>query len=126
MSEEEKKAMKLIKDIEKNKQNCLMLECPVVKNNIKRQQKIIELKKELEHEKEKNKELLYKYKKNGRVLFTPEAIAEKCVSKDKIRDKIKEYDDMIQATYNDPTHQGDIRRDICREVKTILEELLEE
>jgi len=48
MSEEEKKAIELLKNIEKNKQKCLMLECPVVKNNVKRQLKIIELKKELD------------------------------------------------------------------------------
>ena len=48
------------------------------------------------------------------------------VSKDKIMNKIKEYDDMIQATYNDPTYQGDIRRGTCREVKVVLDDLLKE
>ena len=41
MNEEEKKVIDLLKNIDKQK--CTMLECPVVKNNIKRQLKIIEL-----------------------------------------------------------------------------------
>lgn len=41
MSDEEKNVIDLLKNIDKQK--CLMLNCPVVKNNIERQLKIIEL-----------------------------------------------------------------------------------
>ena len=41
LSEEEKNVIDLLKNIDKQK--CLMLNCPVVKNNIERQLKIIEL-----------------------------------------------------------------------------------
>lgn len=58
LSDEEKKAIDLLKNIDKQK--CVMLECPVVKNNIERQLKIIELNrtirkqsKEIEHQIEK-------------------------------------------------------------------------
>lgn len=43
MEDEENKAIELLKNIDKQK--CMMLECPVVKNNITRQLKIIELNK---------------------------------------------------------------------------------
>jgi len=43
MKDEENKAIELLKNIDKQK--CIMLECPVVKNNITRQLKIIELNK---------------------------------------------------------------------------------
>ena len=41
LSDEERKTIDLLKNIDKQK--CVMLECPVVKNNIERQLKIIEL-----------------------------------------------------------------------------------
>lgn len=43
MSNVENNAIELLKNIDKQK--CMMLECPVVKNNITRQLKIIELNK---------------------------------------------------------------------------------
>ena len=59
MTSEEKKVIDILKNI--NKQKCLMLNCPVVKNNIERQLKIIELNriirkqsKEIEELKEMN------------------------------------------------------------------------
>ena len=39
---------------------------------------------------------------------------------------MKEYDKMINATYDDMTHYGDCRRDVCIEIKNILQSLLEE
>lgn len=48
------------------------------------------------------------------------------ISKDKIRAKIEEYNKMINATYEDLTHYGDCRRDVCIEIKNILQSLLEE
>lgn len=44
---------------------------------------------------------------------------------DTIKQKIKEYDKMIEATYKDLTHQGDVRRDICLEIKSQLQEILQ-
>jgi len=49
-----------------------------------------------------------------------------CISKDKIKEKIEEYDKMINATYEDLTHYADYRRDVCYEIKNVLNELLEE
>ena len=43
MKDEENNVIELLKNIDKQK--CIMLECPVVKNNIARQLKIIELNK---------------------------------------------------------------------------------
>ena len=43
MEDEENNIIELLKNIDKQK--CMMLECPVVKNNITRQLKIIELNK---------------------------------------------------------------------------------
>ena len=48
------------------------------------------------------------------------------ISKDKIREKIEEYNKMINATYGDMTHHGDVRRDNCIEIKNVLLEILEE
>lgn len=48
------------------------------------------------------------------------------ISKDKIKAKIEEYDKMIKATYRELTHQADVRRDVCLEIKSKLQELLEE
>lgn len=48
------------------------------------------------------------------------------ISKDKIKAKIEEYNKMIKATYGDITHQGDIRRDNCKEIRNVLQELLKE
>lgn len=47
--------------------------------------------KELEKE---NKNLKYKYKTNGRVLFTPEAIAEKHIPKTKVKEMIEKLKEM--------------------------------
>lgn len=62
LSDEARKALDLLKNIDKQK--CMMLKCPVVKNNIERQLKIIELNriirkqsKEIEELKKKNKTL---------------------------------------------------------------------
>lgn len=52
-------------------------------------------------------------------------IQQKYISKDKIKEKIEEYNKMINATYGDITHYGDIRRDNCIEIRNVLQELLE-
>ena len=46
--------------------------------------------------------------------------------KDKIKTKIEEYNKMINATYEDLTPYADYRRDVCFEIKNVLNELLEE
>ena len=48
------------------------------------------------------------------------------ISKDKIKAKIEDYNKMIKATYEDFTHYADYRRDVCLEIKNVLNELLEE
>lgn len=48
------------------------------------------------------------------------------ISKDKIKAKIEEYNKMINATYEDSTHYADYRRNVCFEIKNVLNELLEE
>ena len=67
LSDVEKKVIDLLKNIDKQK--CMMLECPVVKNNIERQLKIIELNrtirkqyKEIEELKEKSNKYYYEWK----------------------------------------------------------------
>ena len=55
MTDEEKKAIDLLKNIDKQK--CTTLECPVVKNNIKRQLKIIELNRTIRKQSKEIEEL---------------------------------------------------------------------
>lgn len=55
LSDEEKKAIDLLKNIDKQK--CMMLECPVVKNNIERQLKIIELNRTIRKQSKEIEEL---------------------------------------------------------------------
>jgi hypothetical protein len=89
-------------------------------------ERIVELEEiEKEHQKENGElrervEELEKYEnyyKNERVQLIP---------KSKVRKKLEEYNKMINATYGDITHQGDIRRDNCIEIRNVLQELLEE
>lgn len=108
MSDEEKKAIDLLKNIDKKK--CLMLECPVVENNIERQLKIIELNriirkqsKEIEELKEENKEIReWKY-----VIDNPIDLKKLCeldlikifgksyISEDEIKAKIEECREIL-------------------------------
>lgn len=55
LSDEEKEAIDLLKNIDKQK--CMMLECPVVKNNIERQLKIIELNRTIRKQSKEIEEL---------------------------------------------------------------------
>lgn len=55
LSDKEKKVIDLLKNIDKQK--CVMLECPVVKNNIKRQLKIIELNRTIRKQSKEIEEL---------------------------------------------------------------------
>lgn len=48
------------------------------------------------------------------------------ISKDKIKEKIEEYNKMINATYADLTYYADYRRDVYHEIKNVLQVLLEE
>lgn len=47
------------------------------------------------------------------------------VWEERIDKKIEEYDEMIKATYKEFTYNADVRRDTCREIKGVLESLLE-
>ena len=75
-------------------------------------------------EKEKNKLLIEG--KFREVADKNSYIKDNYISKDKIREKIEEYNKMINATYGDMTHHGDVRRDNCIEIKNVLLEILEE
>ena len=78
--------------------------------------------KELE---EKNKELEGENEGQLEVLKILNEEIENRISKNEIKEKIEEYDKMIQATYKEMTHQADIRRDVCIEIKNQLQELLQ-
>lgn len=76
-------------------------------------------------EKEKNKEYYkigYNHGCNDTSLFNKREF----IRKDKIKAKIEDYNKMIKATYRDMTHLGDVRRDNCLEIISVLQELLEE
>ena len=94
MTDGEKNVIDLLKNIDKQK--CMMLECPVVKNNIKRQLKIIELNRTIRKQSKEIDEL-----KNGQIDFwisdkeIEERIRNKFVSKDKIKAKIEELEKEI-------------------------------
>ena len=107
MSDEEKNVIDLLKNIDKQK--CMMLECPVVKNNIERQLKIIELNrtirkqyKEIEELKTQIDEHVY-YDLGGRSCGKTELLRHYKKGydmnnkfwKDKIKAKIEEVKDGI-------------------------------
>lgn len=97
MTDEEKNVIDLLKNIDKQK--CLLLNCPVVKNNIERQLKIIELNRIIRKQQKEIEEL-----KNGQIDFwisdkeIEERIRNKFVSKDKLIE-LREIDsiDLIQC-----------------------------
>ena len=108
MSDEEKNVIDLLKNIDKQK--CLMLKCPVVKNNIERQLKIIELNriirkqsKEIEELKSQIDEHVY-YDLGGRSCGKTELLRHYKKGydmnnkfwKDKIKAKIEEYREQIE------------------------------
>lgn len=74
----------------------------------------------LMQEKEKNKELLKEYNKKLQIDW------EDAISKDKIKEKIEDYEKMVEGTFKDNTWNGQNRRDNCYEIIRILNELLEE
>lgn len=94
LSDEEKKVIDLLKNIDKQK--CMMLKCPVVKNNIERQLKIIELNrtirkksKEIEELQVNNKKLQDKCKE---LIFEKQELTSALLDstpKDKIKAKIE-------------------------------------
>ena len=122
LSDKEKKVIDLLKNIDKQK--CVMLECPVVKNNIKRQLKIIELNRTIRKQSKEIEEL-----KNGQIDFwisdkeIEERIRNKFVSKDKIKAKIEEFKkvrDVIlenENEFNRPMMTYDLKRnDYCEKM----------
>lgn len=116
LSDEENNVIDLLKNIDKQK--CLMLNCPVVKNNIERQLKIIELNriirkqsKEIEELKENNELLQENYSSAHKDINW---FCENYISKDKIKAKIEEVDYKMIA------HQ-----DVREAVKQVLNSLLE-
>ena len=125
MTDEEKKAIDLLKNIDKQK--CVMLECPVVKNNIERQLKIIELNRTIRKQSKEIEEL-----KNGQIDFwisdkeIEERIRNKFVSKDKIKAKIEEYDDKgMTVNLANRSAGKTFQQAVHYEVKKVLQSLLE-
>jgi len=110
LSEEEKKIIDLLKNIDKQK--CVMLECPVVKNNIERQLKIIELNRTIRQQ-SKEIEELKEYKHDAELTKVDCCTAQNCEAlnnciklgrelqnadnkwKDKIKAKIEEIEKLI-------------------------------
>lgn len=97
LSDEEKKVIDLLKNIDKQK--CMMLKCPVVKNNIERQLKIIELNrtirkksKEIEELQVNNKKLQDKCKE---LIFEKQELTSALldsIPKSKLKAKIEEVE----------------------------------
>ena len=98
MTDEEKNVIDLLKNIDKQK--CLMLNCPVVKNNIERQLKIIELNRIIRKQSKEIEELKDKFSdekiRNIVIKRYREVIEKDYISKDKIKAKIKEYEQDVK------------------------------
>ena len=99
LSDEEKEAIDLLKNIDKQK--CMMLECPVVKNNIERQLKIIELNRTIRKQSKEIEELtldleeMTKSNNHKKENWVHKNILNSYVSKDKIKAKIEESELLI-------------------------------
>ena len=99
-------------------------DCVITKEVAEAIENLIKGYKELEEE---NEELHKEINQRVKLKLENERIVdEDYIPKSKIREKIEEYNKMINATYGDITHQGDIRRDNCIEIRNVLQELLEE
>ena len=101
MTDEEKNVIDLLKNIDKQK--CLMLNCPVVKNNIERQLKIIELNriirkqsKEIEELKEDKYGLEEEVQIQAKNIMLCENAL--CEIQDKIKAKIEELEKLDFGT----------------------------
>ena len=122
MSEEEKKAIENLKEVvDLYNDECLIttdydFKCiEILLNLIENQKKEIE----------KLEARRYMYNaETGEISQIP--LNNNYISKDKIKAKIEEYNKMINATYEHLTHYADYRRDVCFEIKNVLNELLEE
>ena len=90
LSDEEKKAIDLLKNIDKQK--CVILECPVVKNNIERQLKIIELNRTIRKQSKEIEELNKSDASKERSSMKYYNLYKELV--DKIKAKIEEIDNM--------------------------------
>ena len=115
LSDEEKNVIDLLKNIDKQK--CLMLNCPVVKNNIERQLKIIELNRIIRKQSKEIEEL----EKNRKVSQNfAKIVATDYISKDKIKAKIEEINkEMLNE---EKSLELFYRKKYCKE---ILQSLLE-
>lgn len=86
-----------------------------------------------QQEKEKNKELETYLKQylDGELItakqgkFFEKMVKENYVRKNKIKEKIEDYEKMIEGTFKDNTWYGQNRRDNCYEIIKVLKELLE-
>lgn len=86
-----------------------------------------------QQEKEKNKELETHLKQylDGELItakqgkFFEKMVKENYVRKNKIKEKIEDYEKMIEGTFKDNTWYGQNRQDNCYEIIKVLKELLE-
>ena len=59
-------------------------------------------------------------------IVNKQAIRSNYILKGKIKEKIEDYEKMIEGTFKDNTWNGQNRRDNCYEIIKVLENLLEE
>lgn len=96
MDDKEKNVIDLLKNIDKQK--CLMLNCPVVKNNIERQLKIIELNRII---RKQSKEIEELQAINQMQKYRIEVIDEReLISRDEVEEIIKTRIKEIQNMYD--------------------------
>ena len=124
LSDEEKNVIDLLKNIDKQK--CLMLNCPVVKNNIERQLKIIELNRIIRKQSKEIEELtldleeMTKSNNHKKENWVHKSILNSYISKDKIKAKIEEINkEMLNE---EKSLELFYRKKYCKE---ILQSLLE-
>ncbi len=101
MNDEEKKVIDLLKNIDKQK--CVMLECPVVKNNIERQLKIIELNRIIRKQSKEIESLKEDNKKKSIVIIEYQDLYEKW------EDKIKEKIEVLEKLQKEFPNNDEIR-----------------
>ena len=82
---------------------------------------LIEENKELKEERKLAYNLGYRNGCNDTSKFNDKEF----IRKSKVKEKIEDYDKMIKATYSDITSSGDYRRNVCFEIRKVLQELLE-
>ena len=122
LSDEEKNVIDLLKNIDKQK--CLMLNCPVVKNNIERQLKIIELNRIIRKQ-SKEIEELKEYKHDAELTKVACCSAQNCEALNnciklerELQNADKKWEDKIKTKIEEV-------KDGTYDAKIVLQSLLE-